>query len=173
MDRLGEDGNPERDRLAIEKGGPGAITLPAEVTDNLAAFHILVVQFTPISCGFIEAAGNLKVIGVLRGGTENVDVDFATDRGITVMNTPGRNARAVAECAMGMILSEICGGDVALVAAAGNDNPGHTSRPGASNDFVAVRVEGIVGQIGTDIDEIVGHQRVQTHSGCSIATVSR
>jgi D-3-phosphoglycerate dehydrogenase len=47
------------------------------------------------------------VIGVLRGGTENVDVPEATRRGITVLNTPGRNARAVAECTMGLILAEI------------------------------------------------------------------
>jgi len=93
--------------LVIERDGPGAVALPAEVTENLAAFHVLVVQFTPISRGFLEASTNLRVIGVLRGGTENVDVEFATDRGITVMNTPGRNARAVAECTMGMILGEI------------------------------------------------------------------
>ncbi len=93
--------------LAVEKGGPEAVPLPAEVTDNIGGFEIVVVQFTPIDRRFIEAARSLKVIGVLRGGTENVDVPFATARGITVMNTPGRNARAVAECAMGMILSEI------------------------------------------------------------------
>ena len=93
--------------LAIETDGPEAITLPHEVTDDLAGFHVLVVQFAPVGRGFLESAANLKVIGVLRGGTENVDVDAATQRGITVMNTPGRNARAVAECTMGMILSEI------------------------------------------------------------------
>jgi D-3-phosphoglycerate dehydrogenase len=93
--------------LVIEKDGPEAITLPAEVTREVAAFHVVVVQFAPLGRSFLEAAANLKVIGVLRGGTENVDVQTATDRGITIMNTPGRNARAVAECALGMILSEI------------------------------------------------------------------
>ena len=93
--------------LAIEKDGPEAVALGARVTDNLAAFDLVVVQFAPVSRGFVEAAANLRVIGVLRGGTENVDVELATERGITVLNTPGRNARAVAECAMGMILSEI------------------------------------------------------------------
>jgi len=93
--------------LVIEIDGPAAITLPADVTEDLHAFHVLVVQFTPISREFLASATNLKVIGVLRGGTENVDVEFATGQGITVMNTPGRNARAVAECTMGMILGEI------------------------------------------------------------------
>lgn len=93
--------------LVIENDGPAAVKLPAEVTAGLEAFDLLVVQFTPVSREFLEAATNLKLIGVLRGGTENVDVQFATGRGMTVMNTPGRNARAVAECTMGMILSEI------------------------------------------------------------------
>ncbi len=93
--------------LAIEQGGPGAVKLPAEVILGLDRFDILVVQFAPISRHFLEAAARLRVIGVLRGGTENVDVAFATQRGISVLNTPGRNARAVAECTLGLILAEI------------------------------------------------------------------
>ncbi len=93
--------------LVIERDGPEAVALPAEVTRELDRFEIVVVQFAPIGRGFVEAASNLRLIGVLRGGTENVVVEAATERGITIMNTPGRNARAVAECAMGMILSEI------------------------------------------------------------------
>ncbi|MCR4413691.1 MAG: 2-hydroxyacid dehydrogenase [Thermoguttaceae bacterium] len=93
--------------LAIEKGGPEAVPLPPEVAENVAGFDIVVVQFTPLSRRFIESATNLKVIGVLRGGTENVDVACATQRGICVLNTPGRNARAVAECTMGLILAEV------------------------------------------------------------------
>jgi len=93
--------------LAIERGGPEAVPLPEEIYRGVDALHIAVVQFAPLPRRFIEAARRLRVIGVLRGGTENVDVAYATQRGITVMNTPGRNARAVAECALGMILSEV------------------------------------------------------------------
>ncbi len=93
--------------LEIEQGGPGAVALPGEVVEDLRAVDIVCVQFAPLSRQFIDAAANLKVIGVLRGGVENVDVKYATRRGISVLNTPGRNARAVAECAMGMILAEV------------------------------------------------------------------
>jgi D-3-phosphoglycerate dehydrogenase len=55
----------------------------------------------------LEAAANVKLIGVLRSGVENIDLEFATKRGICVFNTPGRNARAVAECTIGLILTEI------------------------------------------------------------------
>jgi D-3-phosphoglycerate dehydrogenase len=93
--------------LAIEKGGPEAVTLPVELTEGVGDFDIVVVQFAPVCRDFIESLHKLKVIGVLRSGAENIDVSFATKQGVTVMNTPGRNARAVAECAVGMILAEI------------------------------------------------------------------
>jgi len=93
--------------LAIEAGGPDAIALPDELREDIGRFEILITQFAPLGRRLLEAASSLKVIGVLRGGTENVDVPWATSRGIGVLNTPGRNARAVAECTLGLILSEI------------------------------------------------------------------
>ena len=93
--------------LAIEQSGPDAVPLPAELTGNVDQFEILVVQFAPVSRWLIEAASSLKLIGVLRGGVENIDVAAATARGIAVLNTPGRNARAVAECTIGLILAEV------------------------------------------------------------------
>ena len=60
----------------------------------------------PIGKKIIDRAKNLKYIGVLRGGIENVDAEYAKSKGIKVMNTAGRNARAVAEFTVGMILAE-------------------------------------------------------------------
>lgn len=93
--------------LAIEQGGPDAVALPPELLDGLDRYDAVVVQFAPVSRDFLAAAARLKVVGVLRGGTENVAVAEATARGIAVLNTPGRNARAVAECTLGLILSEV------------------------------------------------------------------
>lgn len=93
--------------LAIEQGGPDAVTLPDDVTRDLGGYDIVCVQFAPLCGAFIQAAGDLKVIGVLRGGTENLAVDVATERNVAVFNTPGRNARAVAECTLGVMLSEV------------------------------------------------------------------
>jgi D-3-phosphoglycerate dehydrogenase len=93
--------------LAIETGGPEAVAFPAELLQDLPDYQIVIVQFAPIGRAFVESAAQLKLIGVLRGGTENIAMQFATDRGVCVMNTPGRNARAVAECAVGLILTEI------------------------------------------------------------------
>jgi D-3-phosphoglycerate dehydrogenase / 2-oxoglutarate reductase len=93
--------------LAIEQGGPDAVALPPELVANAEEFELAVVQFAPLGRRFIEAATKLKVIAVLRGGTENIDLACATRRGIAVLNTPGRMARAVAECTVGLILAEI------------------------------------------------------------------
>lgn len=93
--------------LAIEQGGPNAVSLPPEITEAAHDFDILVVQFAPVCRDFVEQIQALKAIGVVRGGTENVDVQYATERGITILNTPGRNARAVAECTLGLILTEV------------------------------------------------------------------
>lgn len=93
--------------LAIEQGGPSAVPLDEALLTDVGAVQILVVQFAPVDRRFLERLAGLEVIGVLRGGCENVDVEMATRRGIGVVNTPGRNARAVAECTVGLMLAEM------------------------------------------------------------------
>ena len=93
--------------LKIELGGPDAVPLPEELYRMVHRYDILVTQFPPVPKRLIEMAERLKIIGVLRGGVENIDVATATRRNIAVFNTPGRNARAVAECTIGLILAEI------------------------------------------------------------------
>lgn len=97
----------QEDNLKIETNGPDAVPLPEDITSDLDGVDMVIVQFAPVSRAFIEKAKDLKLIGVMRAGAENIAVDFATQRGISVMNTVGRNARAVAECTMGMMLAEI------------------------------------------------------------------
>ena len=52
----------------------------------------------------IEHAPALRIIGRAGVGVDNVDQEFATRRGIVVMNTPGANAVAVAELTLGLML---------------------------------------------------------------------
>ena len=97
----------QRDNLLIEQNGPEAVELPDELLNDLEKFDIIIVQFAPVSKKLMSQAKNLKLVGVLRGGTENIDKDYAKQNNIKVLNTPGRNARAVAEFTLGMILSEV------------------------------------------------------------------
>ena len=52
-----------------------------------------------------EAAPDLAFVGICRAATNQVDVDAATANGVAVVNTPGRNAEAVAEHALGLMLA--------------------------------------------------------------------
>lgn len=91
--------------LRVEREGPAAVPVPTAFADPLE-HEIFILQFTPISREVIERAPNLRVMIVNRAGTENVDVEAASERGVEVINTPGRNARAVAEFTVGLILAE-------------------------------------------------------------------
>ncbi|HVO20072.1 MAG TPA: 2-hydroxyacid dehydrogenase [Anaeromyxobacter sp.] len=99
--------------LAVEKGGAAAFRPPPYVFDAAAGADVLVTQFCTVPAALLEAAPRLKVVGVLRAGVENVDVAAATARGVVVVNTPGRNADAVADFTVGLLIAEarnICRG---------------------------------------------------------------
>jgi len=51
-----------------------------------------------------EGTDKLRFIGVCRGTVNNVDLDSATQHGVLVVNTPGRNSTAVAELTLGLAL---------------------------------------------------------------------
>lgn len=55
--------------------------------------------------GVFIACKNLKMVSVWGTGTDNVDLDAAGRRGLTVCNTPGVNAHAVAEHALALMLA--------------------------------------------------------------------
>lgn len=97
----------QTDNLAIEQGGSEAIQLPDELIEEIDQYDVLITQFAPINQQMIEKASKLKLIGVLRGGMENVHLKTAEANGITVLNTPGRNARSVAEFTVGLLLAEM------------------------------------------------------------------
>jgi len=66
---------------------------------------ILVIEADFVLEEVLEGVNRLKFIGVCRGNITNVDVNMATEKGIIVVNTPGRNAIAVAELTIGLMLS--------------------------------------------------------------------
>ena len=68
--------------------------------------EILVTHLAPLSAGILDRLPNLKFVAVSRGGPVNIDMKAARQRGVLVVNTPGRNASAVAEFTIGAILAE-------------------------------------------------------------------
>jgi D-3-phosphoglycerate dehydrogenase / 2-oxoglutarate reductase len=68
--------------------------------------EMVVTQLAPFSAEIMDRTPNLKFIAVSRGGPVNIDTKAARERGIRVVNTPGRNASAVAEFTIGAIIAE-------------------------------------------------------------------
>ena len=55
--------------------------------------------------GVFAACRNLKMVSIWGTGTDNIDLDAAGRRGVTVCNTPGVNAFAVAEHTLALMLA--------------------------------------------------------------------
>lgn len=79
---------------------------PEEYFDFLGDLDILITHLAPITAASLEHAPKLKAIAVSRGGPVNIEMDAARARGIPVVNTPGRNASAVAEFTVASLLAE-------------------------------------------------------------------
>lgn len=68
---------------------------------------IIAVHLTPVNKKVIDNAKKLKLVAVMRGGVDSVNVDYLHEKGITVTNAPWRSAYAVADFTVGMMISEV------------------------------------------------------------------
>ncbi len=94
---------------ALEASGHTVTSRPTLKAEDLAA-HLegvdaLVVRSTKVIAEAIDAAPQLSLIVRAGAGVENIDMDAASEHGIHVCNVPGRNAVAVAELTMGLLLA--------------------------------------------------------------------
>lgn len=75
--------------------------LPSRVSDA----HVLIVRSTKVTRQTIEAAKSLSLIVRAGAGVNTIDVTAASERGIYVANCPGKNAAAVAELTIGLLIA--------------------------------------------------------------------
>lgn len=85
----------------IVDGSLTADDLPGAIGDA----DILVVRSTKVTAATIDAGPHLSLIVRAGAGTDNIDKAAASGRGIYVCNVPGKNAVAVAELTMGLLLA--------------------------------------------------------------------
>jgi D-3-phosphoglycerate dehydrogenase len=90
----------------MEVAGPGAVPTPPELIEAAPGAGVLCLHFAPVGADLLAAADELRLVAVARTGLENVDVVAASDRGVAVVPVYGRNASAVAELQLGLMLSE-------------------------------------------------------------------
>ena len=69
--------------------------------------EVIVTQMAPLTARVFAAATALKLVICTRGGPVNVNLRAATERGIAVCSTPGRNAVAVAEYTLLLMLAAL------------------------------------------------------------------
>lgn len=75
-----------------------------ELLAAVSDVHGLIVRSDKIDSDVINAAPSLKIVVRAGAGYDNVDLAAATEKGVTVMNTPGQNSNAVAELVFGMLI---------------------------------------------------------------------
>ena len=80
---------------------------PAEVVELLDGAAGAIVSTDPFDRDVLEALSELRVIARVGVGTDSIDLDAATQRGVLVTTTPGANAIAVAEHTIGLMLATL------------------------------------------------------------------
>jgi D-3-phosphoglycerate dehydrogenase len=109
MHLLFADRLPEQALHELEARGHVCVVEPGLAADDLPAriaeFDGLVVRSTEVKRAVFEAADRLVLVIRAGAGTNTIDTDAAADRGVFVSNVPGRNAAAVAELTMGLLLA--------------------------------------------------------------------
>lgn len=77
----------------------------SDLGSGLPEAQILMVRSTVVNRECIEKSPRLSLIIRAGAGVNNIDIEAASGKGIYVANCPGKNAIAVAELTMGLILS--------------------------------------------------------------------
>lgn len=103
MKVLANDGISKAGQTLLEEAGIEVIinkVFPDQLPKFINENHIdvlLVRSATQVTRDLIDDCPGLKVIGRCGVGLDNIDVDFAQEMGIVVLNTPGAPTRSVAE----------------------------------------------------------------------------
>lgn len=103
MKVLANDGISKSGIEALEKGGFEVITtkVAQEQVANFINQHnvsvILVRSATKVRQDIIDGCPSLKIIGRGGVGMDNIDVDYARNKGLHVINTPASSSESVAE----------------------------------------------------------------------------
>ena len=93
--------NPSTDS---EKSIREYLGTPGQVAEHVKDVEILVVHGAPVTAEVLAEAKRLKLLCCARGGPVNIDVKAASAKRIPVVNTPGKNAEAVADQALAFMV---------------------------------------------------------------------
>ena len=94
----------------FEERGCDVDVITGQTPDELAAIigqydGLAIRSSTTVTPAILDAATNLKVIGRAGIGVDNVDIPYASGKGVVVMNTPFGNSITTAEHAIALIMA--------------------------------------------------------------------
>ena len=78
-----------------------------QLLQAVADADAMIVRSDKVDAEVISAAGKLKIVVRAGAGYDNVDLEAATANNVCVMNTPGQNANAVGELAIGLMIMAV------------------------------------------------------------------
>lgn len=80
------------------------LTTAEQLAERITDADIVLCNKTWFGKQEMDAAKNLKYIGIFATGYNNIDLDYAKQKGITVCNAPGYSTEAVAQHAFALLL---------------------------------------------------------------------
>jgi D-3-phosphoglycerate dehydrogenase len=111
MKVLANDGISNEGKKALETAGFTVITDKVDQNDLIDYVNknkveiILVRSATTVRKEVIDACPSIRLIGRGGVGMDNIDVAYAREKGITVINTPAASSQSVAELVMGYLFT--------------------------------------------------------------------
>jgi D-3-phosphoglycerate dehydrogenase len=108
---LANDGISPSGKEQLENAGYTVVTETVEQDDLIDAINkedykvLLVRSATKVRENLIDACPGLEMIGRGGVGMDNIDVEYARNKGIVVFNTPASSSQAVAELVMAHMFS--------------------------------------------------------------------
>ena len=96
-------------RKEIEGAGNELVLLEkytdaAQLLDAVKDADALIVRSDKVTPAVLDAAQSLKIVVRAGAGYDNVDTEYAKQKGVVVENTPGQNSNAVAELVFGLLV---------------------------------------------------------------------
>jgi phosphoglycerate dehydrogenase-like enzyme len=80
------------------------LATPDALVARIAGCHVLITEADPVTRDVVARSPDLAIVIDTRAAPINIDVEAASEHGIVVINTPGRNADAVGDLTLMMLI---------------------------------------------------------------------